>query len=226
MGSGRPVLFFAKVCDQRRMQSLLVANRGEIAVRIMHAAAELGIRTVAVYAEDDESSLHVRRADQAERLHGRGPAAYLDLERILAIAAATGCDAIHPGYGFLSENAVLARRCVDECITFVGPRAETLAAFGDTARARALGARCGIPVLVGSAGPTTLEQAQTFLASLGSGGAMVIKAIAGGGGRGMRVVDDAAELEAAYARCQSEARTAFGNGDLYVERLMRRTRHV
>src|SRR5271169_6566003 len=113
------------------MKNLLVANRGEIAVRIMHAAAELGIRTVAVFSEDDASSLHTRRADEARPLRGVGTAAYLDIDQIVGIAQECGCDAIHPGYGFLSENAAFARRCAAAGITFVGPRAETLDIFGD-----------------------------------------------------------------------------------------------
>jgi acetyl/propionyl-CoA carboxylase alpha subunit/acetyl-CoA carboxylase carboxyltransferase component len=208
------------------MNKLLVANRGEIAVRIMHAAAELGIRTVAVFSEDDARSLHTRRADEAWPLHGTGVAAYLNVEQLLAIARECDCDAIHPGYGFLSENAAFARRCADEGITFVGPRSETLDIFGDKTQARALAERCGVPVLRGTAGPVTLQQAQEFCASLGSDGAMMIKAVAGGGGRGMRLVHRLEEVEEAYTRCQSEALQAFGNGALYVEQLMARARHL
>ncbi len=208
------------------MRNLLVANRGEIAVRIMRAAAELGIRTVAVFSEDDARSLHVRRADEAHPLHGVGAAPYLDIDQILAGAAARGCDAIHPGYGFLSENAALARRAASAGVTFVGPRPETLEVFGDKIEARALAKQCGVPLLTGTAGPVTLEQAKSFLASLGGGGAMVIKAVAGGGGRGMRAVRDPEEVDEAYARCRSEALQAFGNGGLYAEQLMGRARHV
>jgi acetyl/propionyl-CoA carboxylase alpha subunit/acetyl-CoA carboxylase carboxyltransferase component len=208
------------------MKKLLVANRGEIAVRIMHAAAELAIRTVAVFSEDDTRSLHVRRADEAYPLRGAGVAAYLDVEQILAAAKQCGCDAIHPGYGFLSEQARFARRVAAEGLIFVGPRPETLEMLGDKVRARALATRCGVPVLQGSAGPVTLEQATQFLSSLGSGGAMVIKAVAGGGGRGMRVVRSLDEVGDAFARCQSEALRAFGNGDVYAEQLMARARHI
>ena len=221
-------------------RSLLVANRGEIAIRIMRAAAELGIRTVAVFSEDDARSLHTRKADEARALSGTGAAAYLDLEQIVAIAKAAGCDAIHPGYGFLSENAGFARRAAEEGIEFVGPRPEILELFGDKVRARALAERVGVPLLPGTAGATSLSEAREFLASLHNGGAVtgsattdgraevaiMIKAVAGGGGRGMRAVKSLDELNEAYRRCQSEARAAFGNPDVYVERLMPRARHL
>lgn len=206
--------------------NLLVANRGEIAIRIMRAAAELGIRTVAVFSEDDANSLHTRKADEARPLRGSGAAAYLDMEHIITVAKEAGCDAIHPGYGFLSENAQFARRCAEAGITFVGPRAEILDLFGDKGQARALAERHGVPVLAGTSGPTSLEQAREFLASLGEGRAMMLKAIAGGGGRGMRAVFQPPEVEEAYTRCQSEAQTAFGNGDVYVEQFLPRARHI
>ncbi len=208
------------------MKKLLIANRGEIAVRVLRAAAELGIRTVAVFSEDDARSLHVRRADDAQPLRGTGVPAYLDIEQILSVAKASGCDAIHPGYGFLSENAEFARRVAAEGLTFVGPRPETLAIFGDKTQARALAQRCDVPVLQGSGGAVTEAEAKEFLAALGPGGAMVIKAVAGGGGRGMRVVRASDEVAAAYARCRSEAAQAFGNGDVYVERFLPRARHI
>ena len=206
--------------------TLLIANRGEIAVRIARAAAELGIRTVAIFSEDDALSLHVRKADEARPLNGIGPPAYLDIEQILQIAGDAGCDAIHPGYGFLSENAGFARRCARQGIAFIGPRPEILELFGDNARARALAARCGVPVLRGADRPVSVEEAQAFLSSLGDGGTMMIKAIAGGGGRGMRAVSRLEEVESAYARCRSEAHRAFGDGGLYVEQLVAKARHV
>ena len=133
------------------LTSLLIANRGEIAIRVTRAAAELGIRTVAVFSEDDAQSLHTRKADEAHAFRGSGPAAYLDGEQMVAIAKATGCDAIHPGYGFLSENAGFARLCAAaEGITFVGPDPETLELFGDKVQARALAERSGVPVLPGT----------------------------------------------------------------------------
>ena len=204
---------------------LLVANRGEIAIRVMHAAADLGIHTVAVFSEDDAESLHTRKADEAHRLSGAGVPAYLDIEQLIAAAKETGCDAVHPGYGFLSENAGFARRCAEEGITFVGPRPETLELFGDKVRARAAAEEHGVPVLPGTSGVTSLDEAQAFFASLG-GAAMIIKAIAGGGGRGVRIVREAEEIKEAHRRSQSEATAAFGNGDVYVERLVERARHI
>jgi len=207
-------------------KSFLIANRGEIAVRIIRAAAELGIRTVAVFSKDDVHSLHIRKADEAHPLAGVGVSAYMDVEQILTAAKECGCDAIHPGYGFLSENVDFARRCAEEGITFVGPRAETLEILGDKAQARALAESCGVPVLPGTATPVTLDQAKEFLSSLGNGGSMMIKAVAGGGGRGIRAVSSLDEVEEAYIRCQSEAQQAFGSGDVYVEKLMARARHI
>ena len=206
--------------------SLLIANRGEIAIRIIRAAAEMGIRTVAIFPDDDAASLHTRKADEARRLNGAGAAAYLDGEQIIALARDAGCDAIHPGYGFLSENAGFARRCASEGITFVGPRAEMLELFGDKVQARALAERCGIPILRGTSGATSLDEARRFFSSLGDGASIMIKAVAGGGGRGMRAVSRVEEIEEAYKRCQSEARASFGNSDVYVEQLMPRARHI
>ena len=205
---------------------LLIANRGEIAIRIARAAGETGLAAVAIHPADDALSLHVRAADECYEMPGRGARAYLDIEAVIAAAKATRCDALHPGYGFLSENASLARRCAEEGIVFVGPSADALDLFGDKAQARALAASCGVPVIEGTNGPTTLEEAKAFLASLGAGGAVMIKAIAGGGGRGMRMVEHASKLEQAHARCQSEAKAAFGSNGVYVERLIRKARHI
>ncbi len=208
------------------IQRLLVANRGEIAVRILRTAAELGIHTVAVYSEDDTAALHRRHADEACPLRGVGPAAYLDIKQIVRAARERGCDAIHPGYGLLSENAEFARRCLDAGLTFVGPSPDTLALLGDKVRARDLAARHGVPVLAGTPAPLTPATARDFLASLGPGAAIVVKAVAGGGGRGMRVVHRPDEIDEALARCRSEAERAFGNGDLYAEEFLPRARHV
>src|SRR5437870_2814523 len=204
----------------------LVANRGEIAIRIARAAAGLGIPTVGVFSEDDAGCLHVRYVDAARPLGGRGPRAYLDVEQLLAVARETGCDAVHPGYGFLSEQAGFARRGAEAGLTFVGPRPETLALLGDKVAARALAERCGVPVLRGTSGPAGLAEARAFLAALGKSEAALVKAVAGGGGRGMRVVRRPEELDEAWARCRSEAQAAFGSGDLYVEALLPRARHV
>jgi acetyl/propionyl-CoA carboxylase alpha subunit/acetyl-CoA carboxylase carboxyltransferase component len=208
------------------LSSLLIANRGEIAIRVARAASELGVRSVAVFSEDDARSLHVRMASEARALRGAGPAAYLDVEQLLALARDAGCDAIHPGYGFLSENAGFARRCAEEGITFVGPSPETLELLGDKVRARELSERCGVPTLSGTPGGTSAVQARAFFASLPPGGSMMIKAVAGGGGRGTRAVLRAEEVEDAWERCRSEALAAFGVGDLYVERRIPRARHV
>src|SRR5688572_9303104 len=138
---------------------LLIANRGEIAIRIARAAAEEGIATVAVFSEDDASALHVTRADESRALGAAGPAAYLDAERLVAVARDAGCDAVHPGYGFLSESAAFARLCVEAGLAFVGPRPDVLELFGDKARARELASMLGLPLLPGTGGPTTIDEA-------------------------------------------------------------------
>lgn len=205
------------------MSRILIANRGEIAIRIARAAAELNLGSVAVYSADDADSQHVTRADEARALRGSGAAAYLDGAQLIALARESGCDAIHPGYGFLSENAAFARDCARAGITFVGPRPEVLALFGDKAQARALAQRCGVPLAAGSTGAVSLEEARAFFAAHGP---MMIKALAGGGGRGMRVVQRFEEIDAAYTRCRSEARAAFGDDAVYVERLIPKARHI
>jgi acetyl/propionyl-CoA carboxylase alpha subunit/acetyl-CoA carboxylase carboxyltransferase component len=209
-----------------RLRSVLVANRGEIAIRVMRAAADLGLRAVAVYAEDDARCLHVRTGDRAVALRGRGAAAYLDIEQLVAAARDHGCEGVHPGYGFLSESAAFAQRCAESGVQFVGPTPKTLALLGDKTAARQLAQRLEVPVMAGSDGPVSLEQARAFFDELGAGAAIVIKAVAGGGGRGMRVVRSLEELDAAYERCRSEARASFGVDTVYVERLMPRARHV
>lgn len=208
------------------IRTLLVANRGEIAVRIIRAAADLGLRTVAVHAPDDAHALHVRMADAAMALPGQGAAAYLEIAAVVNAAGQSGCDAVHPGYGFLSESAAFATEVRRAGLRFVGPRPELLALFGDKARAIALARSCEVPVIEGTSGPTSLEQARAFVSALPAGEAVMVKAIAGGGGRGMRVVRDPASLEEAFQRCQSEAAHAFGNGDLYVERFLPEARHI
>ena len=205
---------------------LLIANRGEIAIRIARSAAELGIRSHAVYSEDDASSDHIHKADAAHALTGQGPSAYLDAAQIVLVARETGCDAIHPGYGFLSENADFARRCAQAGIRFVGPSPDVLATFGDKGKARALAVACNVPIALGTNGATSVEEARKFLRSLGAKGAIMVKALAGGGGRGMRPVRSLAELDSAYERCRSEALQAFGNGELYVEELRPLARHI
>ena len=208
------------------MRKLLIANRGEIAVRIARTAAELGITTVAVHAEDDSSSSHNRVADEVVALRGTGPSAYLDVEQVVAACRSSDSDAVHPGYGFLSEHAGFARACADAGITFVGPAPDTLELFGDKARARSLARATGVPILPGTEGPTSLEEARSFLAGLGPGGAVMVKAVAGGGGRGMRPVTAPEQLDAAFERCASESAAAFGDPSLYVEQLLGASRHV
>ena len=205
---------------------LLIANRGEVAVRIARAAADLNIATVAVYPEDDAASLHTRLADQAVALEGRGVAAYLDGEQLLRVAREHGCDAVHPGYGFLSESPTFAALCEQAGIIFVGPSSETLSLLGDKARARELAQECEVPVVPGTNGVTSLEQARAFRAQLGEQSTVIVKAIAGGGGRGMRIVGPNDDLDEAYRRCQAEAASSFGNDAVYVERFVARARHI
>ncbi|HEY6235505.1 MAG TPA: biotin carboxylase N-terminal domain-containing protein, partial [Candidatus Elarobacter sp.] len=209
-----------------RIERLLIANRGEIAIRVARAAASLGIASVAVFSRDDAESLHVRIADGAVALRDSGPAAYLDADALIDTALAAGCDSVHPGYGFLSENAVFAQRCADAGLTFVGPRPDVLELFGDKARARALARQLHVPVLAGSDEEVDVDGATAFLASLGDGGTMMIKAVAGGGGRGIRAASRAEHVAEAFARARAEALAAFGQPGLYVERFVRRARHV
>tara|TARA_R110002020_G_scaffold184947_2_gene382363 strand:- start:75416 stop:78727 length:3312 start_codon:yes stop_codon:yes gene_type:complete len=207
-------------------KSVLIANRGEIAIRIASAAASLGLRSVAVCSADDQGSLHTLKADACVVLPGRGPAGYLDQHAVIAAALAESCDMIHPGYGFLSENPDFARLCEDNGIIFVGPSSEVLQLFGDKVSARNLAISLDVKVPLGTEGATTLDEAQAFFAALGEGGVAMIKAVAGGGGRGMRVVRSAADLPEAYERCRSEALAAFGNDAVYVEEFVAKARHV
>ncbi len=204
---------------------VLVANRGEIALRTVRALHDLGITSVAVYADDDATSPHVHAASAAVALGATGPAAYLDGARLISIAKAQGCDAVHPGYGFLSERADFARACAEAGLRFIGPTPAQLALFGDKAQARALAQQQGVPLMPGTQTAVTLQEAQAFFAQHAHAG-IVIKAIGGGGGRGMRAVASADDLPAAYARCRSEAQAAFGVDGVYVERLMGNARHI
>ncbi|MFV8836404.1 carboxyl transferase domain-containing protein [Aquisalimonas sp. APHAB1-3] len=205
---------------------ILIANRGEIAVRIAQAAADLNIAAVTVFAEDDAEALHTRVAHETYALEGKGASAYLDMDALLRVARAAGCDAVHPGYGFLSENAEFARRCMEEGLRFIGPTPEQLERLGDKVAARELAQRCGVPVVEGTSGRTSLEEVQAFRDRLGAAGAVMLKAIAGGGGRGMRIVRSGDDLAEAYQRCGAEAAAAFGDDGLYAEQLMERARHV
>jgi len=205
------------------MQRLLIANRGEVAIRIARSADEMGLQSHAVFSEDDAASDHIAKVDHAHRLQGSGPAAYLDAQQIIRIAVAAQCEAIHPGYGFLSENGEFAQRCSAAGLRFIGPSADVLRIFGDKANARRLAAQCDVPTLPGTPSATDLESARRFLRAHGS---VMIKALAGGGGRGMRLVKEEAELDSAYERCRSEALQAFGNAEVYAEKVFPKARHI
>jgi acetyl/propionyl-CoA carboxylase alpha subunit len=207
------------------LKKLLIANRGEIALRVARAAGDLGIATVAVYSQDDANARHRLLADEARALNATGPAAYIDIAAIVAVAKDTGCDAVHPGYGFLSERADFAQACAEAGITFVGPTVEQLALFGDKGRALKLANECGVPVMPATPGDASLDAITRFFDEQGEAG-IVIKAVGGGGGRGMRVVRQRDALAEAYARCRSEAGSAFGVDAVYAERLVARARHI
>jgi acetyl-CoA carboxylase biotin carboxylase subunit len=204
---------------------VLVANRGEIAVRVIRALHELGIEAVAVYSTADEESLHVRLADRAVRI---GPPAaaesYLRIPALIAAAETTGCEAVHPGYGFLSENADFVRACEDNDLVFIGPSAETMERMGDKARAKAEMRAAGVPLVPGKEGVTGPEEARVAAEELGF--PVLLKAAAGGGGKGMRVVQEAGDVHDAYQRAAAEAQAAFGDGSLYVEKVITPARHV
>ncbi|GGH74344.1 pyruvate carboxylase [Pullulanibacillus pueri] len=213
--------------ENKNINKILVANRGEIAIRIFRACTELNIRTVAIYSTEDSGSYHRYKADEAY-LVGKGKKpidAYLDIEGILEIAKANDVDAIHPGYGFLSENAEFARRCQEEGIVFIGPKVEHLEVFGDKAKAREAAINANIPVVPGTDGPVqTLEEAQQFADEHGF--PVMIKAVLGGGGRGMRIVRSKQGLKDAYERAKSEAKATFGQDDIYVEKYLEKPRHI
>ena len=205
------------------IRRLLIANRGEIAVRIARTARAEGIETVVAHAEDDADAPFVRAGDAAQALAGSGPAAYLSVAGVVAAAGAAGCDAIHPGYGFLSENPDLARACREAGVTFVGPGVSQLETFGDKLRGRAAAEAAGVPVLAATGGATDLAAAEAFFDEHGP---LMVKAVAGGGGRGMRVVTERAQLADAMAACAREAAAAFGDDAVYVEELLTGARHV
>ncbi len=211
----------------RTFQKLLVANRGEIAVRVLRAATELGLRTVAIYAQEDRFGVHRFKADEAYLVgEGKGPvAAYLDIESIVALAKEKGVDAIHPGYGFLSENANFARACQKAGIEFVGPRAELLELMGDKIAARALAEKVGVPTLPGT--PEAIADRKKALKTAQKiGFPLIIKAAAGGGGRGMRVVQKPEDLENLLEEAQNEAERAFGDASVFLEKYIPRAKHI
>ncbi len=212
--------------NERVFKKILIANRGEIAVRIVRACREMGIGAVAVYSEADRSALHVRQADEAYLL---GPApsrdSYLRIDRVLEVARKAGVDAIHPGYGFLAENAAFARACEEAGIAFIGPRGETIARMGEKTSARRVAVEAGVPVVPGSLEPVT-EMARVRDEAFRIGFPVMLKAAAGGGGKGLRLVARADDLEAALARARSEARGAFGDDSVYLEKAIARPRHI
>jgi acetyl-CoA carboxylase biotin carboxylase subunit len=207
-------------------RKVLIANRGEIAVRIIRACRELGIRTVAVYSEADRNSLHVRLADEAFCI-GPPPSgeSYLNIPNIISTAELLGVDAIHPGYGFLAENPQFAEICEDCHITFIGPPSSAIAAMGNKARARELMRKAGVPVVPGSEGPVRSESKALEVAK-SIGFPLIVKASGGGGGRGMRVVHNLEDLRMALQQAQAEAEAAFGDREVYLERYVTEPRHI
>jgi acetyl-CoA carboxylase, biotin carboxylase subunit len=210
----------------REIRKILIANRGEIACRIMWTCKEMGIRTVAVHSEADREALHVRFADEAVCI---GPASsaesYLNIPSIISAAEITNSDAIHPGYGFLAESATFAKICEDCNIKFIGPRPEVIAMMGDKVEARRTMAAAGVPILPGSPDPIqSTEEAQQIALEIGF--PLIIKAAAGGGGRGMRIVREESELHGSLELAQTEALNAFKNGSVYIERYIERPRHI
>jgi len=206
-------------------RKILIANRGEIALRVLRAARELGVQTVVVYSQADENSLPVLLADEAICI---GPAvasgSYLNVRNILAAALVTGAEAIHPGYGFLAENAEFAAMCEEHNLAFIGPRAENIERIGDKAAARALAQEAGVPITPGSEPLKSLADAAAFADRIGF--PLILKASAGGGGRGMRVVQSHHDLERQFVNAQEEARAAFGNPELYMEKYLEEPKHI
>ncbi|MDZ7288676.1 MAG: acetyl-CoA carboxylase biotin carboxylase subunit [candidate division KSB1 bacterium] len=208
------------------MKKILIANRGEIALRIIRACKELGIKTVAVYSEADAESLHVRFADEVVCIGpGSSRESYLNIPRIISAAEVTNAEAIHPGYGFLAENALFAEMCASCDIKFIGPSAEMITAMGDKAFAKETMRKAGVPTMPGSEGILPDVKAALAVAEA-IGYPVIIKATAGGGGRGMRVVREAGELENAFNQAQTEAQAAFGNPAVYIEKYFEHPRHI
>ncbi|MEQ6388955.1 pyruvate carboxylase [Bacillaceae bacterium S4-13-58] len=211
----------------KEIKKILVANRGEIAIRVFRACNELNIRTVAIYSKEDSGSYHRYKADEAYLVgEDKKPIdAYLDIEGILEIAKSVGVDAIHPGYGFLSENIHFARRCEEEGIIFIGPSVNHLDMFGDKVKAREQAIKAGIPVIPGTDGPvTSLDEIEEFVKTAGY--PIIIKASLGGGGRGMRIVRNENSLKESFERAKSEAKAAFGDDKVYVEKLIEKPKHI
>ncbi|MFP6796662.1 MAG: carboxyl transferase domain-containing protein [Pseudomonadales bacterium] len=208
------------------IHKLLIANRGEIAVRIQRTAHEMGITTVGVFPDDDKNALHALTSDTPVQLEGRGVAAYLDIEQIIGVAKQNDCDAIHPGYGFLAENHVFACACRDADLVFVGPNTHSLELFGDKLQARNLALANDVPVLPASDVISGLTIATEFFESIQPDNNMILKAVTGGGGRGMRIIRHEADIEDAWTRGSLEAKAAFGSDDMYAELMVERALHI
>lgn len=208
------------------IKKILIANRGEIALRIIRSCRELGIKTVAVYSVADKDSLHVRFADEAVCIGSAAAAeSYLNIPRLIAAAEITNADAVHPGYGFLSENANFAEICIDSKLTFIGPLPEMIRAMGDKALARETMKRVNVPIVPGSEGCiNSVEEAHKIAESIGF--PVIIKATAGGGGKGMRIVRDSESFDNAFNNAKNEAQSAFGNGEVYIEKFIEKPRHI
>ncbi len=211
--------------EQTKINKVLIANRGEIAVRVIRACRDLGIPTVAVYSDADRAALHVRYADEAMNIGAPPPRdSYLRMDKIIAAAKKTGADAIHPGYGFLAENAAFAQQCTDEGIIFIGPTPDAIAAMGDKQAARTAVSKNNVPLVPGT--EPGLHDADLQAVAVQIGFPVLIKAVAGGGGKGMREVHRAEDFPEALATARREAESAFGNGDVYVEKLLVGARHI
>ncbi|MBM3647121.1 MAG: ATP-grasp domain-containing protein, partial [Alphaproteobacteria bacterium] len=206
------------------LKRVLIANRGEIAIRIARAAASLGIDSVAIFTAADSASLHTKLAGSARQIDGDPLRGYLDIDAVVAAAKASGADCVHPGYGFLSENAAFAERCAAEGLRFVGPSPASLKLFGDKVAARTFAEAQGIPVVPGAPKLGSAAQAKSVAASIGY--PVMLKAAAGGGGRGMRAVAKLEEMDEAFARCQGEAEAAFGDRSVFLEKIVPRPRHI
>ncbi len=207
------------------IQKILIANRGEIAVRIVRACAEMGIKSVAIYTDADRNALHVKKADEAYNIGPDSIAGYLNVHRIVNLAVATGCDALHPGYGFLSENPDFSRACERRRIRFIGPNAQVIRAMGDKTEARRAMIKAGVPVVPGTEGNLSgLDEALALAGNIGY--PVMLKATSGGGGRGIRRCDNEKELRNNYERVISEATKAFGRADVFMEKYVANPRHI
>jgi acetyl/propionyl-CoA carboxylase alpha subunit len=211
------------------LNKILIANRGEIAVRVIRACRELGLRSIAVYSECDRTALHVRLADEAY-LIGPNPAieSYLNIDRLVDVARRAGADAVHPGYGFLAENEGFADACRNCGLIFIGPSPEAIATMGSKTSAREIAVRAGVPVVPGTTSPLPESVSSDELVARAAevGYPLLVKAVAGGGGKGMRAVDSPTELLAAIRTARSEARSSFGDSSVYFERRLLKPRHV